>query len=347
MENPADREASSGASSNGAAFSVKQRSADLHIRELAGNAGWHISPADPDPRREPFALIPPLAPMRLAEKTQVFPIRKNTHGDPQTLQNKHWRTSAKGPTPTVQARNASLLEPRKTVGGGAARRFYGAHAVARYFILRRKRETAQRNISCGATTMPFSTTPRLGFVGAGRLARCLAAIWSRAGYPVTAIASRSAASAREFAGELPGCQIADDGSAVARHADIVFLTVPDDAIGATANALQLDQARASSQAVVHCSGATPVDVLAPAQAQGAEIGGFHPLFLFGGLASDQTRIAGCSVTIEARGPLHDTLTALVRALGCHPLSIPPGGRLLPEQATVLSSRPMNFPRAIF
>ncbi len=176
--------------------------------------------------------------------------------------------------------------------------------------------------------MPFSTTPRLGFVGAGRLARCLAAIWSRAGYPVTAIASRSAASAHRFAGELPGCLIADDASAVAQHADIVFLTVPDDAIGATANALQLDQARASAQAVVH-SGATPGDVLVPAQAQGADSGGFHPLFLFGGLASDQTRIAGCSVTIEASGgPLHDTLTALVRALGCHPISIPPGGRLL-------------------
>lgn len=176
--------------------------------------------------------------------------------------------------------------------------------------------------------MPFPTTPRLGFVGAGRLARCVAAVWSRAGYPVAAIASRSAASAHEFASALPGCIVADDASGVAQHADIVFLTVPDDAIGAAANALQLDPARRGTIAVVHCSGATPVDVLASVQVQGADIGGFHPLFLFGGLASDQTRIAGCSVTIEANGPLHETLTELVRALGCHPLSIPPGGRLL-------------------
>jgi predicted short-subunit dehydrogenase-like oxidoreductase (DUF2520 family) len=176
--------------------------------------------------------------------------------------------------------------------------------------------------------MPFSTTPRLGFVGAGRLARCLAAVWSRAGYPVTAIASRSPASAHQFASDLPGCLIAEDASAVAQHTDIVFLTVPDDTIGATANALRLDQAISGTKAIVHCSGATPIDVLAAAKAQGAQIGGFHPLFLFGGLASDQTRIAGCSVTIEANGPLHATLTALVQALGCHPLSIPPGGRLL-------------------
>ena len=50
--------------------------------------------------------------------------------------------------------------------------------------------------------MPYSATPRLGFIGAGRLARCLALSCSRAGYPVTAIASRSAAPARELAGQI-------------------------------------------------------------------------------------------------------------------------------------------------
>jgi predicted short-subunit dehydrogenase-like oxidoreductase (DUF2520 family) len=176
--------------------------------------------------------------------------------------------------------------------------------------------------------MPFLTTPRLGFVGAGRLAHCVAAVWSQTGYPVTAVASRSVTSAREFASGLPGCVVANDANEVAQQSDIVFLTVPDDVIGATANALRLDPDRAGAIAVVHCSGATPVDVLASAQAQGAAIGGFHPLFLFGGLASDQTRIAGCSVSIEASGPLLATLTDLARALNCHPLSIPPGGRLL-------------------
>jgi hypothetical protein len=117
------------------------RSAHLHVRELASDAGWHVCPADPDPRRQPLALIPPLAPMCLAEKTQVFPIRKNTHGDPQTLQNKHWHTSAKRPTLTVQARNASLLEPRKTRWRRNSTPFLWRNAVAPYFILRRDRET--------------------------------------------------------------------------------------------------------------------------------------------------------------------------------------------------------------
>jgi len=122
-KSPADKYASNGASSCGAAFLAKQparRSTHFHISEFACHAGWHISPADFDSRCEPFALIPPLTPIRLAEKTQVFPIRKNTHGDPQTLQNKHWHPSAIRPTLTVQARSqvcSSLAKPLATVCG--------------------------------------------------------------------------------------------------------------------------------------------------------------------------------------------------------------------------------------
>jgi predicted short-subunit dehydrogenase-like oxidoreductase (DUF2520 family) len=176
--------------------------------------------------------------------------------------------------------------------------------------------------------MPIAVKPRLGFVGAGRLARCVATVWSRAGFAVTAIASRSAGPANDLAARLPGCIVYDEPRDVAAHADIVFLTVPDDEIGATAHALHIDPASGGARAVVHCSGATPVDVLHPVRAQGGEIGGFHPLFLFSGLSGDQERIAGCSVTIEANGPLLDTLSTLAETLGCKALSIPPGGRLL-------------------
>jgi predicted short-subunit dehydrogenase-like oxidoreductase (DUF2520 family) len=175
--------------------------------------------------------------------------------------------------------------------------------------------------------MPNAVKPRLGFVGAGRLARCVAKVWSRAGFAVTAVASRSSGPATDLAKQLPGCIVYDEPRDVAAHADIVFLTVPDDEIGATAHALHIDPF-SGANAVVHCSGATPVDVLEPVRARGGVIGGFHPLFLFSGLPGDQQRIAGCSVTIEANGSLLDTLTTLAAALGCKALSIPPGGRLL-------------------
>jgi predicted short-subunit dehydrogenase-like oxidoreductase (DUF2520 family) len=69
-------------------------------------------------------------------------------------------------------------------------------------------------------------------------------------------------------------------------------------------------------------------LLTPARAQGALIGGFHPLCLFSGSPADSERLAGCSVTIEAQSALEATLAALARAISCHPLTIAPGARML-------------------
>lgn len=179
--------------------------------------------------------------------------------------------------------------------------------------------------------MSQSSMPRLGFIGAGRLARCLAHGFARAGYPVTAIASRTAESARQLASQIDQCAAYDDPQQVVDAADIVFLAVPDDNIGTTANTLRFDAAPAPAgrlRALVHCSGASPVELLAAARSQGASIGGFHPLYLFGGDLADLDRISGCSVTIEADGELKEALTELAVALHCHPLSIPPGSRML-------------------
>ncbi|MHB9841346.1 Rossmann-like and DUF2520 domain-containing protein [Paraburkholderia terrae] len=179
--------------------------------------------------------------------------------------------------------------------------------------------------------MSQPSLPRLGFVGAGRIARCLALGFARAGYPVTAIASRSPESARQLASQIESCAAYDDPQRIVESADILFLTVPDDSIGSTANTLAFPAGATPGKeawAVVHCSGASPVELLGPARDQGASIGGFHPLYLFSGDLTDVDRIAGCSVTIEADGPLKGALTALAAALRCHPLSIPAGGRLL-------------------
>ncbi|RKP50807.1 Rossmann-like and DUF2520 domain-containing protein [Trinickia fusca] len=179
--------------------------------------------------------------------------------------------------------------------------------------------------------MPLSRPPRLGFIGAGRLARCLALGFARADYPVVAVTSRSSGSARELAATIDGCLALDDPQQVVEAADVVFLAVPDDSIGTVANTLHFDDAGAiapATKALVHCSGATSVEVLARAREQGASTGGFHPLYLFSGGSADLERIAGCSVTIEADGALKDVLVALAQALGCHPLTIAGDQRML-------------------
>ncbi|WJF90909.1 DUF2520 domain-containing protein [Paraburkholderia bonniea] len=186
------------------------------------------------------------------------------------------------------------------------------------------------------------TLPRLGFIGAGRVSRCLAPAFARAGYPVTAIASRTLDSARTVASQLENCQAYADPQQVVDTVDLVFLTPPDDQIVPSVNALQFGPSESSPNttrawAIVHCSGASPVSLLDSARAQGAATGGFHPLYLFGGSVEDIERIAGCSVTLEAQGTLKKTLIALTAALGCHPLFIPPGKRMLYHAAAHYAS----------
>lgn len=202
---------------------------------------------------------------------------------------------------------------------------------ARYWRLRRfrtlTRPRAASSPSMPLSAHPFPARPRLGFVGAGRLARCLAAGFAAAGYPVVAVTARSPGSAQRLAEVLPHCRAVSDAQAVIDASELVFLAVPDDNIGTIANELRFKAADGRS-ALVHCSGATDVEILAPAREQGALIGGFHPLYLFSGEAADLERIAGCSVTIEAQAELAPVLEALAHALGCATLALPGGQRLL-------------------
>ena len=113
-----------------------------------------------------------------------------------------------------------------------------------------------------------------------------------------------------------------DAQAVVDASDLVFLTVPDDAIGSVCGELRWKP----SHAVVHCSGAAELSVLEPAARAGAAIGGFHPLQMFADPEVAARGLAGCAIAVEAPGPLADELGAMVAALGARRLTVPPGAR---------------------
>jgi predicted short-subunit dehydrogenase-like oxidoreductase (DUF2520 family) len=112
---------------------------------------------------------------------------------------------------------------------------------------------------------------------------------------VVAVSSRQPERAAALARRLPGCKVAPAPECV-DAADVVFLTVPDDAIESVAASL----AWRHGQATVHCSGAFGLEALEAAVARGAVGGCFHPLqtFASGGNASFQ----GVTVAIEGEAP---------------------------------------------
>jgi predicted short-subunit dehydrogenase-like oxidoreductase (DUF2520 family) len=167
-------------------------------------------------------------------------------------------------------------------------------------------------------------SPRIAFIGAGRVAAALARGFARAGYPVAAVASRRTGSAAAIAAAVEGCRAADSLQSAADGADIVFLTVPDDAIAPVAAAIQWR----AGQSAVHCSGATELAALAPAVARGARPGGFHPLQNFADPETALAGLAGCVVAIEAEEPLAAALRLLAVAVRARPIGLPAGARAL-------------------
>ncbi|MCP1679122.1 Rossmann-like and DUF2520 domain-containing protein [Kerstersia gyiorum] len=186
-------------------------------------------------------------------------------------------------------------------------------------------------------TLPSGTMDRIGFIGAGRLARALAWHCHTRGLHVTAVASRTPASAQQLAARLPGCAVLDSAQAVSDRCSLVFITTPDAAIEPTAAAIHW---RAGVR-VVHCSGATEVAALGAAQAAGALTGGFHPMQTFADPEAALEHLPGCTVTIEAEAPLDAELSALATRLGCRINHLPPGARPLYHAAAGYASQFIN------
>ena len=164
--------------------------------------------------------------------------------------------------------------------------------------------------------------PRIGFVGAGRVAKGLAWGMAQSGQCVVAAPSRSPASAGQLAARIAGCRAAANPQEVVDCCDLVFLTVPDDAIAAVAASLVWRK----DVAAIHCSGATELDALASAARAGAHIGGFHPLQLFADPEVALAGLPGCTIAIEAEAPLLSQLEQLAQALRCRTIRLPPGCR---------------------
>ncbi len=159
---------------------------------------------------------------------------------------------------------------------------------------------------------PQSARPKVGFIGAGKVGTAMALALSRAGYPVVAVASRSLSSAQRLEAQVDGCRTFAGVDSVAQVSDLVFVTVPDDAIAAVA----AEVAWRPGQMVVHCSGSLAAGVLEPARRIGAAVGGLHPLQTFADSERAADALDGSTFGLEAEDAgLSAVLGDMVEALG--------------------------------
>src|SRR5690606_13985827 len=128
-------------------------------------------------------------------------------------------------------------------------------------------------------TIPEEYFIRIAVVGVGRLGSSLARGLRDSGRELVAVASRDSSRAERLAASLGSVVNAYGGQGLGEavtSADAVFLTVPDSAIGEVPSRVEWRP----GQAVVHCSGALGLEVLAPAARHVAFAGCLHPLQSF-------------------------------------------------------------------
>ncbi|MGW2325587.1 Rossmann-like and DUF2520 domain-containing protein [Streptomyces sp. NPDC001700] len=157
----------------------------------------------------------------------------------------------------------------------------------------------------------------VGVVGAGRVGPALAASLRLAGHRPVAASGVSDASVSRAAALLPEVPIVPPAEVLAR-AELVLLTVPDDALPELVQGLAETGAVRPGQLMVHTSGRYGTAVLEPALRAGALPLALHPVMTFTGTPVDVQRLAGCSFGVTAPEELRLAAEALVIEMGGEP-----------------------------
>lgn len=163
----------------------------------------------------------------------------------------------------------------------------------------------------------------LGVVGAGRVGSVLAAKLRAAGHPIVGVSGRSPASRLRIQTLLPEVPVMAPADIAAR-ADVLVLSVPDDALIRVAEGLA--PSVRPGQVVLHTSGRHGTDALAALARAGARTLAFHPAMTFTGTDVDLDRSCVFGLTAE---PGEKALAEeLVAELGGVPMWIDESDRTL-------------------
>jgi predicted short-subunit dehydrogenase-like oxidoreductase (DUF2520 family) len=156
--------------------------------------------------------------------------------------------------------------------------------------------------------------PTISIVGPGNLGRALALTLAAAGYHVPSLIlranSRRLRQAKSLARHI-GAQIAHIGKQ-SISAEIVWITVPDDAIANVARALS-QSGDWRGKIVFHSSGALASDELVPLQALGAKVASVHPMMSF--VRGEVPEMAGVPFALEGDRAAVRAARSIVKNLG--------------------------------
>ncbi len=173
----------------------------------------------------------------------------------------------------------------------------------------------------------------LAFVGSGAAATVLARRAVDVGLSVTAVASRSMASAERLAQRVEA-RATDLGGAMQSGADAVVFCVPDHALLVVARAAA-GYAQAGTLAI-HTSGALASDVLEPLRSAGLTLLAFHPVQALT-IASDPSVLIGSAAGLDGGARAVESGQWLAHRLGMVPVVVDPNRKAIYHAALSVAS----------
>lgn len=178
----------------------------------------------------------------------------------------------------------------------------------------------------------------IGFIGAGKVGTALASLLNARGVEIVGVSGRKFADSRRMAAAAGlGQGTASSRAGTLAKASIVFLTVPDDAIGLLCADIAREGGWRKGQGVVHCSGALSSEVLQPARAAGALVASFHPLQAFASLEAAVANMPGSTFALEGDPELVAHLERFVALLGGTPLHLTAAEKTIYHTAAAIAS----------
>ena len=162
----------------------------------------------------------------------------------------------------------------------------------------------------------------VAIIGAGRVGSSVGYLLTRAGYTVTAVAARSAASAEKAAAFIGAGEPTTDVIQAASQAGIIFITTPDRVIREVCGTIAGSGALKSGALVIHMSGAHSLDLLSASRTAGAKRAVLHPLQSLASREQGIKTLPGSYFRVEADPEAAATARAIVTALGGIELAMP-------------------------
>ena len=156
---------------------------------------------------------------------------------------------------------------------------------------------------------------KIGFIGAGKAGVTLGKYFSLHGIEITGYYSRHIQSAREAA-EFTAADIYERASDLLADSDVLFLTVPDDAIAGCYRELCRSVGSIQGKIFCHASGAMTAEAAFPEiEAAGAYGYSVHPLFAISDRFSAYSQLADVFFTLEGSAGRRDFMLEWLTAAG--------------------------------